>query len=106
VKPLVGIGGDSGDLSFPVLKKIAEAYGYPHFEIRNNSEMEVLDKVLKTDGAVICEIFVSKEQLFEPKAASRRLDDGTLVSAPLEDLAPFLPADELAENMFIPTVDK
>lgn len=105
-EPLVGIGGDSGDLSFPVLKKIAEAYGYPYFEIQNNSEMNVLDNVLKAEGAFICEVFVSKEQLFEPKAASRQLEDGTIVSAPLEDLAPFLQEDELAGNMFIPLINK
>lgn len=105
-KPLVGIGGDSGDLSFPDLKKLAYAYGYPYFKIQNNSEMNTLDKVMATEGSLICEIFVSNEQLFEPKAASRRLDDNTLVSAPLEDLAPFLPRNELAENMFIPIVNK
>ena len=49
----------------------------------------------------MCEIFVSTEQIFEPKNSARRLDDGTMVSAPLEDLAPFLPREELAENMFI-----
>lgn len=103
-EPLVGIGGDSGDLSFPDLRKIAYAYGYPYFYIRNNSEMNVLDEMLKIDGSAICEVFVSKEQLFEPKAASRQLEDGTMVSAPLEDLAPFLPDDELAENMFIPVI--
>ena len=36
------------------------------------------------------------------KLSSRRLDDGTMVTAPLEDLAPFLPREELAQNMLIP----
>ncbi len=42
------------------------------------------------------------EQNFEPKAAAKMLPDGTMVSVPLEDLAPFLPEEELAENMIIP----
>ena len=33
------------------------------------------------------------------------LADGTMVSVPLEDLAPFLPEEELAENMIIPMVE-
>ena len=41
-----------------------------------------------------------------PKAASKKLPDGTMVSAPLEDLAPFLPRDEFAANMLIPPVDR
>ena len=32
----------------------------------------------------------------------QRLPDGTLVSPPLEDLAPFLPREELEKQMFIP----
>ena len=32
------------------------------------------------------------------------LADGTMVSVPLEDLAPFLSDEELAENMIIPPV--
>ena len=42
------------------------------------------------------------EQNFEPKAAAKMLPDGTMVSVPLEDLAPFLPEEELAENMIMP----
>lgn len=52
-------------------------------------------------GPVICEIFVSTEQNFEPKSSTKRLEDGTLVSPPLEDLAPFLDRDEFRKNMII-----
>ena len=38
---------------------------------------------------------VDERQFFAPKAASKRLPDGTMVSAPLEDMAPFLPREEL-----------
>jgi len=41
-------------------------------------------------------------QPFEPKPSSHRLEDGRMVSAPLEDLFPFLDRKELAENMLIP----
>ena len=62
----------------------------------------MLDEFLALKGPAICEVFVSRGQKFEPKSATKRLDDGTLVSAPLEDLAPFLPKEELERNMFIP----
>ena len=35
-----------------------------------------------------------------------RLPDGSLFSPPLEDLAPFLPREELKRNMFIPLVEE
>jgi acetolactate synthase-1/2/3 large subunit len=34
------------------------------------------------------------------------LEDGTLVSPPLEDLAPFLPPEEVLENLYVKPVEK
>jgi acetolactate synthase-1/2/3 large subunit len=39
-------------------------------------------------------------QGFAPKLSSRKLDDGRMVSSPLHDMAPFLPREELAGNMW------
>lgn len=103
----VGIGPESGDLSFPDFGKLATAFGYPYYAAHSNSEMkEAVDKVLATDGPVFCEIFVSTEQLFEPKSATKRLDDGTLVSPPLEDLGPFLPREEVLANLYVKPVEQ
>lgn len=101
-KNFVGIGPESGDLSFPDMSKLAPAYGYPYYAIKSNEELdEKIEATLQTTGPAICEIFVSTEQKFEPKSATKRLEDGTLVSPPLEDLAPFLDRDEFYKNMII-----
>lgn len=103
----VGIGEESGDLSFPEFKKIAEAFGYKYFSAKSNDEMKaVVDEVLSIDGSVFTEIFTDTKQVWEPKSSAKRLEDGTLVSPPLEDLAPFLSREELRKNMFIPLVDE
>ena len=103
----VGIGPESGDLSFPEFRKIAEAFGYDYYSASSNAEMmEAVDKVLATEGPVFCEIFTDTAQVWEPKSSTKRLPDGTLVSPPLEDLAPFLPREELEKQMFIPMVDQ
>ena len=99
----VGIGPESGDLSFPEFKKIAEAFGYRYFSARSNAEMKaVVDEVLALEGPVFTEIFTDTKQVWEPKSSTKRLEDGTLVSPPLEDLAPFLPRAELESIMEIP----
>ena len=99
----VGIGPESGDLSFPEFRKIAEAFGYPYYSASSNAEMKkVVNEVLALDGPVFCEIFTDTTQVWEPKSSTKRLPDGTLVSPPLEDMAPFLPREELERNMFIP----
>jgi acetolactate synthase I/II/III large subunit len=105
--PLVGIGEDSGDLSFPAMEKLAWAYGYPYAAIHTNEDLaRVIDQTLSQEGPMICEVYVTHTQVFEPKSATKRLQDGTLVSAPLEDLAPFLPDEELEGNMMVPMVKK
>ncbi len=103
----VGIGEESGDLSFPDISKIAYAYGYPYFECKNNEEMKsVLTDFLKCKTYVICQVFVTKTQVTLPKASSKRLENGKMVSAPLEDMAPFLSREELKQNMYIPLIDE
>lgn len=103
----VGIGPESGDLSFPEYEKIAKAFGYPYFCAHSNAEMrEVVNRVLAEPGYVLCEIFTDTQQVWEPKSSTKRLPDGSLISPPLEDMAPFLPREELEAQMFIPLVDK
>lgn len=105
-EPLVGIGEDSHDLSFPSMEKLSAAYGYSYYSAKKNNELRnAIDKTFEETSATICEIFVNKKQNFEPKSATKRLDDGSLVSPPLEDLAPFLERDEFLENMIITPID-
>lgn len=102
-EPLVGVGDDSRDLSFPDMEKLSAAYGYPYVSIHHNSELDQkIDTVLSMEGPVICDIFVSREQNFEPKSSAKRLPDGTMASPPLEDLSPFLSEEEMERNMIIP----
>ena len=106
-EPLIGIGVDSGDLGFPSMEKLAWAYGFPYVSIHGNKELgEKVEETLAMDGPVICEVFVTLDQNFEPKSAAKRLPDGTLVSPPLEDLSPFLPDEEMDRIMLIPRIKK
>lgn len=98
----VGLGPDSGDLGFPDMEKLAAAYGYPYIRCTKNNELAAaVDAAMAQSGAVICEVFVDKEQAYEPKSSAKLLPDGKIVSPPLEDLAPFLPHEELIANMYI-----
>ena len=62
----VGIGPESGDLSFPEFKKIAEAFGYRYYSAHSNAEMKtIVDSVLKMDGPVFTEIFTDTKQVWK-----------------------------------------
>ena len=101
----VGCGPDSG-VTFPDFGKIATAFGFAYTHTSDHSDMrEAIARTLAADGPAICEIMVDKAQNFAPKLSSKRLPDGTMVTAPLEDLSPFLPREELEANMLIPLLN-
>jgi acetolactate synthase-1/2/3 large subunit len=100
---LVGEGPQSG-LTFPDYRVVGEAYGLPTMAIDADNYRARLAEALAMPGPVLCEVFVDSCQEFEPKLSSRILEDGRMVSSPLEDLSPFLDRKELAENMLVPMV--
>lgn len=104
---LIGVGPESGDLGFPNFQMLARAFGIRYVCIDDNQKItEGLEDVFSYDEPVFCELIVSIDQKFEPKSATKRLEDGTLYSPPLEDLAPFLPREELENNMYISMIEE
>ena len=102
----IGAGPQSG-VGFPDFQRLSEAFGLPFRRCTNHAEMkEAIAATLTVDGPSICEVVLDEQQQFAPKLAARQLPDGTMVSPPLEDLAPFLSREELRANMLIDLVDE
>lgn len=102
-----GVGPESGDLSFPEMSRIAEAYRIPYMCASSNVELQdKLEKFIVKEGYAMFEVFVDSNQVFEPKPTAMKRADGTLFSPPLEDMAPFLSKEELEKVMIIPTVPR
>ena len=107
-KPLVGVGDESGDLSFPDLKKLSFAYGIDYFScIEMKNMVHTIEKALSYfDKPCICELFLSTKQITEPKVSSKKLPNGTMLSGVLEDMSPFLDEKEIDKNMSISKGEK
>ncbi|MGO9109570.1 MAG: thiamine pyrophosphate-binding protein [Thermoguttaceae bacterium] len=102
----VGADAASG-VSNPHFDQLAAAYGLIYATIRNNDELDAgLRRVLDIEGPVLCELNISPAQGIAPKASSFRREDGTMESRPLEDMAPFLPREEIWENMHLFDADE
>src|SRR5258706_11530785 len=97
----VGESPESG-VSFPDTIKLAKAYGLVTCRLDSADFVSGLRKLLLTPGPVLCEVVLDPAQGFEPRQSSRQLPDGRIVSAPLEDMFPFLDRSELAEYMLLP----
>ena len=102
------VGSEAGSgIILPDLEKLAAAYGLPFARLSTNVEAEEnLSDILARKGPVIIEVMTDPFEVLSPKASSKQLSDGRIVSAPLEDLAPFLPREEFLGNMLIPPVSE
>lgn len=99
--PFVGIDPASG-VGFPDFRLLAEAFGLEYF--RTDSEdgcADVLRCALESDSACIVEAVVDPAQNFAPKSSSRILPDGRIVSAPPDDMAPFLDRAEFDAIQYV-----
>ncbi len=91
--------------SFPDVVKIAGAYGLPGYRIESADFVNTIDEILAQEGPILCDVILDPEQAFEPKTTSKQLPDGRMVSAPLEDMYPFLERQELLENLWITPIE-
>lgn len=103
---VIGCGPDSG-LAFPDFCQLATGFGLASSRCEDHGALKAcVEDALNSEGPHLCEIVLDKAQQFAPKVSSRRLEDGRMVSAPLEDLAPFLDREEFKRNMLIPVVEQ
>ena len=87
-------------LTLPELRRIADAYRLQYVKIEHPRELKKqVEKILAMPGSVICEVMLDSAIPSAPRLASEALPDGRMVSKPMEDLAPFLSREELAENL-------
>lgn len=102
----VGAGPKSG-VSFPSFEKLARGFGIEYMSCASHHDMSVtIEAVMLTDVPVICEVLLDPDQPFAPKLAAKQHPDGRITSPPLEDLSPFLPREELLNNLLIAPVEE
>lgn len=92
---LVGCGMESG-LPFPNFKDLAKGFAleYKFTDKENYLERDIIES-LNNQGPILHEIKLNLDQSFEPKLSSKKLDNGTMVTSELEDMAPFLSKEKM-----------
>ena len=98
---IIGVGDESGDLSFPNLKKLVGAYGLKYKSCDKTKDLnKIIEWSIKQNSPNICEIFTCDYTVC-PRTATKVYEDGTMVSSTLENMKPFLSDEEINSNMFI-----
>lgn len=78
-------------LYLPDILAVAKAYGLETFEMKKHEEaIEVIHKVLASDGPALCYVHMRDDVAVQPKVLSRVTENGSMVSGTLRDLWPFL----------------
>jgi acetolactate synthase-1/2/3 large subunit len=95
----VGYDPASG-VGFPEWSTLAAAFRLEYQRVdRHEGLRDRLRAFLHGPGCGFLEVVLDPEQPFAPKTSSRREADGTMTTAPLEDMAPFLSREELESNI-------
>jgi acetolactate synthase-1/2/3 large subunit len=95
----VGCEAGSG-VGNPRFQSLAEAYRLEYRLLRTNDDLVLgLPDIMAIEGPCLVEVNVSFVQERNPRIVSRRREDGTMESSPLDDQYPFLPEAERRANM-------
>ncbi len=98
----VGCDPTSG-VTFPDFVAVGGAFGIESARCDTlERATSLIRETLAGEAPKLLEVMLDPDRVFTPKLSSRQLPDGKMVSSPLEDMAPFLSRDELAENLLVP----
>lgn len=78
---------EEGGLTLPKVRAIADAYGINYLDLEFSNDIKsVVDRCLKKEGPVICRVKVSRKQVTAPKVISRKTEDCSMETAPMEEM--------------------
>ena len=90
-------------LHIPDLTTLAKSFNFQTFTINNPKNLsKQLKNILNKKGKVFCEVILKQDDMLWPKSSAIPLDNGKIISMPLEDMSPLLSRKELKEQMVYP----
>ena len=102
----VGTGSEAG-LFLPDTVAVAQAMGIPASRVSDAADLRAaIRRTLATTGPVILEVQVESAETLWPKVTAMPQANGSMLSMPLEDMAPLLPRAELRAQMLVPLAAK
>lgn len=96
-----GTGPNDG-VSMPNFVNIGTAFGIPSMRVRTMERWNsaIVQDMMTNEHPALIEVMVDPEQIFAPKLAAKKLADGSMLAPSLENMSPFLPDDEMEQNVY------
>jgi acetolactate synthase I/II/III large subunit len=97
---IFGISPQNG-VSLPDFVSLGIAFGIMSHRVDtiNGWNSDMVQMLLKNNEPAIVEVIVDPDQMFAPKLAARKLEDGSLLAPSLEHMSPFLTDEEMSKNI-------
>jgi len=93
----VGCGAESG-LPFPKFSNLCQGFDLDYSFLNDEADLDrSIQALYATDRPAILEVILDLRQEFAPKLASKKLADGSMVTAELEDMSPLLGDDNMTK---------
>lgn len=90
-------------VGLPDYSRLLPAFGYKYYSMRSwdESSEQALRQFFSESCPSVLEVFMHPEQPLVPKVKGVAKDDGSIVPAPIEDMSPLLPFEELESRMIV-----
>lgn len=97
---IFGISPDNG-VSLPDFVALGSALKINSHLVRTEEDWNspAVQEAMNNNQPALIEVMVDPEQVFAPKLAAKKLADGSMLAPSLENMSPFLPDDEMRDNM-------
>ena len=79
-------------LKFPDFQKLSKAYNFKYFELKDDSDLHLVEEIFAYPKALICNVFIDNDFRVTPQVKFGR---------PNEDMGPLLPREMFNANMII-----
>ena len=95
-----GTSPDDG-VTMPDFEAVGTAFKIPSYTVRTMDEWNssTIQDRLNDNQPVLINVMCDPNQIFAPKLAAKKLADGSMLAPSLENMSPFLPDSEMANNI-------
>ena len=88
------VGSDAGSgVTCVDPHKIADAYNIPYYSIRNDRDLDTLERILQGSHPIIVNVMLDPHQKIYPKVMASMDEKGVMIPGKLEDMYPLLDRD-------------
>tara|TARA_R110001592_G_scaffold290354_2_gene559476 strand:- start:2645 stop:4435 length:1791 start_codon:yes stop_codon:yes gene_type:complete len=89
-------------IGLPNFNKLFNALGYEYFDLKNWDNVDItIPKFLNNPGPSILEVFMDPNQGFLPKVKGVPMEDGGILSPPIEEMSPLVSKEKLNQEMIV-----